>query len=271
MRFTFKKLLNVDANPKTVKGQKQGYLTAVLYLAPYKASGVNVCPMAEQAGCHAGCLNTAGHGGISKGMKKMRTPAGMLPANAIQRARIARTRLFSTDKPEFFRLLYREIHALKRKAERMDLTPVIRLNGTSDLLWEKIPMPVSDNKRGVHGYFENVFEVFPELQFYDYTKIWKRMYRQMPSNYYLALSYSAASKRYSDACKKTHRETGCSLIMVYRDKVAKENARTFFEEAHAPYVDGDANDLRFLDPAGAMVVLKAKGSARYDHGGFVLD
>ena len=70
-----KKLLNIDQNAKTVKGQVKGFLTAVLYLAPYKASGINVCPMAELAGCWKGCLNTAGRGGISKGSKRFKTPA----------------------------------------------------------------------------------------------------------------------------------------------------------------------------------------------------
>lgn len=262
--YTFKKLLNIDANPKTVKGQKLNYLTAVLYLAPYKASGVNVCPMAEQAGCHAGCLNTAGHGGISKGGKRMRTPAGMLPANQIQRARIARTRLFTNDRPEFFRLLYQELRAFLRKAERMGMTPVVRLNGTSDILWEKIPMPVSDNKRGIHGYFENVFAVFPDLTFYDYTKVWKRMSREMPANYHLTLSYSEASPRYANACMQAHAD-GASLVIVVRDRAQVETG------IKSGGIDGDAHDLRFLDPARSRIYLKAKGSARNDRGGFVID
>lgn len=266
-----KKLLNIDANSKTVKGQKQGFLTAILYLAPYKASGFNVCPMAELAGCWKGCLNTAGHGGMSKGNKRFNPHGIELPDNAIQRCRIERTQLYMNDRVEFFRRLYQEIHAFLRKAERKGLTPVIRMNGTSDILWEKIPVPVSDNKRGIHCIFANIFAVFPEVQFYDYTKIAKRMYREMPDNYYLALSYSEASPIYADRCRKTHADTGCSLVMVYRDKVAKENARTFFEEARAPYADGDENDLRFLDPAGAMVALKAKGTARKDYSGFVID
>ena len=265
MRFTFKKLLNIDANPKTVKGQAHGYLTAVLYFAPWMASGVNVCPMAEQAGCHKACLNTAGHGGISKGGKLMRTPAGMLPANQIQRARIARTRLFNQDRPEFFRRLYQEIRAFLRKAERMGLTPVIRLNGTSDILWEKIPMPVSDNKRGIHGYFENVMAVFPELQFYDYTKIWKRFERTQPSNYHLTLSYSLASRKYAQACTRAHEQFGASLVVVTRNA----EVRDFHIELGG--IDGDAHDLRFLDPPGSMIYLKAKGAARTDQTGFVIN
>ncbi len=266
-----KKLLNIDANAKTVKGQVKGFLTAVLYMAPYLSSGVNMCPMAEQAGCWKGCLNTAGRGGISKGSKRFRTPAGLLPDNAIQRARIARTKLFNENRPEFFRRLYQEIRALKRKAERMNLTPVIRLNGTSDVLWEKIPVPVSDNKRGIHCIFSNIMAVFPELQFYDYTKIWKRFYREQPSNYYICLSYSEASQTYADKCMQTHRETGASLVTVYRDKDAIWQADCIAEESGKPFVNGDTNDLRFLDPKGAMVALKAKGKARQDRSGFVID
>lgn len=266
-----KKLLNIDANAKTVKGQPFGFMTAILYLAPYKLSGVNICPMAEQAGCWKGCLNVQGRGGISKGSKKMRRNGISIPDNTIQRARIDRTRLFNTDRMEFFRRLYQEIRAFIRKAERAGLTPVIRLNGTSDILWEKIPMPVSDNKRGIHCIFTNVFAVFPEIQFYDYTKIWKRFYREIPGNYHLSLSYSEASKTYADKCWQTHRETNASLVTVYRDKDAISHARMVAEECGKWFVDGDANDLRFLDRAGSLVALKAKGTARKDASGFVID
>jgi hypothetical protein len=265
-----KKLLNIDQNAKTVKGQIKGFLTAVLYLAPYKSSGFNVCPMAELAGCWKGCLNTAGRGGISKGSKRFRTPAGLLPDNAIQRARIARTQLFVNDQDEFFRRLYQEIRAFIRKAERMNLTPVIRLNGTSDILWEKLPCKVSDNKRGIHCIFTNIFAVFPEIQFYDYTKIAKRFYRELPSNYYICLSYSEASPVYAARCWKARQETGCSLVTVYRDKDAISHARMIAEECKQWFVDGDANDLRFLDRAGSLVALKAKGKARKDTSGFVI-
>ena len=266
-----KKLLNIDANAKTVKGQKHGFMTAILYLAPFKLSGVNICPMAELAGCWKGCLNVQGRGGISKGSKKMRRNNITIPDNTIQRARIDRTRLFNTDRVEFFRRLYQEIRAFIRKAERAGLTPVIRLNGTSDILWEKLPVPVSDNKRGIHCIFSNIFAVFPEIQFYDYTKIAKRFYREMPANYHLSLSYSEASPVYAERCWKAHRETGCSLVTVYRDKDAIDHARMVAEECGKRFVDGDANDLRFLDPAGSMVALKAKGTARKDTSGFVID
>ena len=59
--YKSKKLLNIDDNPKTIKGQKYKYMTAILYLAPARTSGFNVCPLAS-AGCKASCLNTAGRG-----------------------------------------------------------------------------------------------------------------------------------------------------------------------------------------------------------------
>lgn len=260
-----RKLLNIDANAKTVKGQKVGWMTAVLYLAPYKASGFNVCPMAEQAGCHAGCLNTAGRGGISKGSKRFKTPAGMLPDNLIQRARIARTRLYVDDRHEFMRRLYQEIRAFLRKAERAGMQPAIRLNGTSDLQWEKIPFPVSDNKRGIHMVYTSVMAAFPQVQFYDYTKIYKRFEREQPSNYHLSLSYSLASRKYAAACTRIHETLDANLIVVVRS----QDVKAFHVELGG--IDGDENDLRFLDPPGSMVYLKAKGLARKDYSGFVID
>ena len=260
-----KKLLNIDANAKTVKGQKQGYLTAVLYLAPYKMSGFNVCPMAEQAGCHAGCLNTAGRGGISKGSKRFRTPAGLVPDNAIQHARIDRTKLFMNDRPEFFRRLYQELNAFLRKADRMGLTPAVRLNGTSDILWETIPFPVDDRQRGIHMYYANIFAAFPELQFYDYTKIWKRFEREQPDNYDLSLSYSLASQKYAAQCTRVHEKYGARLVVVVRDKETQQ----FHVDLGG--IDGDAHDLRFTEPQGAMIYLKAKGKARQDQSGFVIN
>lgn len=255
-------LLNIDQNAKTVKGQKQGYMTAVMYLAPYKASGFNVCPMAEQAGCHVGCLNTAGRGGISKGSKRFRTPAGLLPDNAIQRARIARTKLFVEDRDGFMKKLQREIELFTGKAERAGLIPVVRLNGTSDIQWEKIPVR---SEYPVTAFGATIFDVFPDLTFYDYTKIWKRFERPLPDNYHLSLSYSLASRKYAAACTRIHEKLDANLIVVVRSQDVKD----FHVELGG--IDGDANDLRFLDPPGSMVYLKAKGAARKDKSGFVID
>lgn len=262
------KLLNIDANAKTVKGQKVGFLTAVLYLAPFKMSGINVCPMAELAGCWRGCLNTAGRGGISKGSKKMRRNGLTVPDNAIQRCRIKRTRLWAKQPGAFLDQLEKELVAFVKKAERKGLIPAVRLNGTSDIRWEN----VRHNFVGDYGALDQtVFERFPDLQFYDYTKLPNRFARELPSNYHLCLSFSNASERYANMCWDAHYKYDASLVMVYRTKLDGRNARTWFDECHVPVVDGDTNDLRFLDPQRCIVTLKAKGSASKDKSGFVLD
>jgi hypothetical protein len=250
------KLLNIDANAKTVKGQKRGYMTAVLYLAPYKASGYNVCPFAEKAGCYAGCLNTAGRGGIAKASATIDTPAGALPDNAIQRARIARTKLYFEDRKAFMAQLRKEIDAFLRKAKRANLIPAIRLNGTSDIEWERR--------------HPELFEEYSDVQFYDYTKVFTRFERglenRIPPNYHLSLSYSEADDDYRRACDAAH-EVGVNLVAVARDKATK--ARYVAPEKGS--IDGDEHDLRFLDPDGSMVWLYAKGAARKDDSGFVID
>lgn len=259
-----KSLLTIG-NPKTEKSVEFGYLTAVLHLAPYIASGHNVCPFAKMAKCHGPCLNTSGRGGIAKGSKTFDTPAGELPDNNIQHCRIARTKQYFEDRPEFMRRLYRDIRAFMRKCERENLKPAIRLNGTSDLLWEKEPFPVSDNKRGIHMVYTNVFAAFPQVQFYDYTKVYKRFEREQPSNYFLALSYSLASRKYAQACTRAHEEFGASLVIVVRDKEVKQ----FHVDLGG--IDGDVHDLIFKHAPGSMIYLKAKGKARSDTSGFVID
>ncbi len=260
-------LLNIDANPKTVKGQKLGYMTAVLYLAPYLTSGYNVCPMAKIAGCWRDCLDVQGRGGMSKGNKRMRTPVGLRPANDIRRARIQRTKMWVEDRPEFCKQLVKEIDAFLKRAERVGLTPVIRLNGMSDIQWERIDIA---HELGT-GAGMNIFAMYPDVQFYDYTKIAKRFKRRLPANYHLSLSYSDANEKYAASCWEAHGQHGASLVMVYRTKADIANAATWYDECRVNFVNGDAHDRRFLDPAKSIVALKAKGTAARDKSGFVLD
>jgi len=262
---TTRKLLNIDANAKTVKGQAQGYMTAILYLAPHKAASMgNVCPMAEQAGCIEGCLNTAGRGGIAKGNAIIATDSGNIPDNTIQRARIARTELYFNDRPQFMAKLRDEIDAFIRKAERKGLTPVVRLNGTSDIQWE-----VKHSVVNAGITYTSIFAAFPDVQFYDYTKIAKRFRTTASiSNYHLSLSYSEANVQYSTNAIDAHLNAGAPLVVVVRNQKEKE---TIAAEYGQTVIDGDETDLRFTDPAGALILLKAKGKARKDSSGFVID
>lgn len=229
-----KKLLAIDTNAKTVKGQKKGYMTGILYLAPADMSGFNVCPQAS-AGCKAACLNTAGRGAFSN----------------VQASRLSKTLWYFNDRASFMSQLVKDIDALIRKANREGFIPVVRLNGTSDIPWERIP---------VAG-MPNIMALYPDVQFYDYTKITKRAVAhalgEMPDNYHLTFSATEANGYDCD----TILLLGGNVAAVYR--VPPEGM------GKHGYVNGDESDLRFLDPAGVTVVLKAKGKARKDTSGFV--
>ena len=160
--------LLTSSNIKLQKGEKQGYKSYILHLAPYTLGGINVCPKAT-AGCIAGCLNTAGHGGMFK--------AGET-TNTVQEARIRRTRFFASDRAGFMDTLISDVTKAIKQAERKGMIPVFRLNGTSDLSWEKY---LVDGK--------NIFEHFPNIQFYDYTKVLGRKVKHIP-NYHLTFSRS---------------------------------------------------------------------------------
>lgn len=238
-------LIRSGNNAKTVKGDGE-YETAIMYLAPFNLAGSNVCAMAEQAGCIKGCLNTAGRGQM----------------NNVQIARINKTKRYLANRAAFMDELVADLEAFVRYCQRKGVKPAVRLNGTSDIQWEVAHIASRGDKRG------SVFELFPEIQFYDYTKIYKRVYRELPANYRLVLSYSNASEAFGKAIMKAHVETGANMAVVYRTKERRdaEIART-----KGLVIDGDSDDLRFLDPKGVVVGLYAKGQAKKDDSGFVVD
>jgi hypothetical protein len=226
------KLLST-ANPKIQKGTKLGYLSFILHLAPADVSGYETCPK-RTAGCTAACLNTAGRGGM---FKRGET------TNVIQKARIRKTRYFFEDRVNFMLDLKADIEKAIRYAERKGLTPVFRLNGTSDLSWEKYD---------VEGMGLNIFDTFPQVQFYDYTKILGRKVKQI-KNYHL--TFSKADGNDADVARALAQ--GMSVVAVY-DRIP------------AGVPSADETDLRFLDPKGVMLGLKAKGRAKKDYSGFVI-
>ena len=177
------KLLST-ANPKIQKGTARGYLSFILHLAPADESGYEVCPK-RTAGCTSGCLNKAGHGGM---FKKGET------TNHVQKARIRRTKYFFENRNAFMLDLAHDITNAYKLARKHNLTPVIRLNGTSDLSWEKYIVP---------GFDRTLFEVFNYIQFYDYTKVLGRKVKHIP-NYHL--TFSRAEDNEAD-CDEARRQT----------------------------------------------------------------
>ncbi len=231
------KLLST-ANPKIQKGTKMGYLSFILHLAPADVSGYNTCPKAT-AGCKAACLNTAGRGGM---FKRGET------TNMIQQARIRKTKYFFEDRDGFMKDLYHDIVKAKKFAERKGLIPVFRLNGTSDLSWEKYEV-------GTTGM--NLFQLFPTTQFYDYTKVPKRKVDSI-GNYHLTFSQADGNGKDADwAISKN-----MNVTVVFDNIPAEYKGK--------PVFNADDTDLRFLDPKGVVLGLKAKGRAKKDRTGFVV-
>lgn len=235
-------LLSINADAKTSKGTKKGVLTGILYLAPYNLSGHQVCPKAS-AGCAAACLNTAGRGIYTK----------------VQNARIAKTNRFFADRNSFMNQLVKDVEKLIRKASRENMIPAVRLNGTSDLPFEKFPVI----RNGVK--YASIHDAFPDVQFYCYTKILGRKAALSKANYHLTFSLSENNDK--DALKAL--EEGYNVAVVMNTKRNEAKPVTW---GGYPVIDGDETDLRFLDANGGHVVaLTAKGKARYDKSGFVRD
>jgi hypothetical protein len=238
------KLLSTG-NPKILKGISEGYNTYILHLAPASLSGYNTCAKAT-AGCKLACLNTAGRGGMFKKGEN---------TNVIQRARIRKTIMFFEQRDTFMRLLVKDIELAIKQSAKKGLTPVIRLDGTSDIPFEKYPA-IRD---GIE--YANIFFAFSEIQFYDYTKILGRKVNHIP-NYHL--TFSAADGNDSDVIKAV--EQGYNIAVVFGIKKGTAMPDTYLGR---PVFNGDDSDLRFLDPKGVVVGLYAKGKAKKDTSGFV--
>ena len=233
--MTFKLLST--ANPKIQKGTKLGYLSFILHLAPADLSGHNTCPKAT-AGCKSACLNTAGRGGMFRKGEN---------TNTIQKARIRKTQYFYDNRMDFMLDLKQDIEKGINLAAKLGLTPVFRLTGTSDLSWEKYDM--------LPGL--NVFECFPTVQFYDYTKVLGRKVKGI-ENYFLI--FSKADGNDSDVAEAIMQ--GMNVAAVFDAVPADYMGR--------PVINADEHDLRFLDAKGVIAGLKAKGRAKKDYSGFVI-
>jgi len=225
------KLLGIGNDSKTIKGEKKGYMTAILYLAPHKLSGVmNVCPAAS-AGCISACLVNSGHGGMSD----------KNGYNRVQECRIEKTKFLHSNRKAFMAQLELEITKFVKRAEKKGLTPCIRFNGTSDL-------PFYDEK-----FTGGLVQKFPDLQFYDYSKIPKVAQKfatgQLPKNYHVTFSRSESNE--SEVLKVL--ELGGNVAVVFDSKNLPETWKGY------KVINGDESDLRFLDEPNSVCGLYVKG------------
>ena len=230
------RLMFKSGNPKTDKNQSvkglENIVVLHLNLAPADLSGYNVCPMASQ-GCKSACLHTAGNP-VFQAQK--------------DKGRINRARFYMQNRDKFMTQLTRELVNFVKWCDKNKKIGVVRLNTTSDISWENY----------------NLFEKFPMLQFYDYTKIQKRALKfargEYPPNYHL--TYSLNEDNYDKAVEVLNE--GGNIAVVFR----KDLPDTFMGKK---VVNGDLHDLRYLDPKNVVVGLKAKGKAKTDYSGFVMN
>lgn len=239
------RIFSID-NAKASKAVAMGYLNAIHYMAPHAIAGVgNLCPHATP-GCKSLCLGQySGHAGMVKHDDDI---------NSVRKSRIDKARRFMRDRQAYLHDIVKSILAVERKASSLSLIPCIRLNGSTDIAWEGIPVTWQGVK------YPNLMEAFPHLQFIDYTKSMVRLYRKLPPNYHLTFSRS-----------ETNDET---VMQIMEDGVA--NAAIVFHKIPThwqgiPVIDGDLHDLRHLDPKGVIVGLTPKGrKAKADTTGFVI-
>lgn len=231
-------ILNIDANPKTIKGNKKGYITAVLYLSPARLSGVELCAYRSK-GCTDTCLNIAGRGQF----------------NTIQQARLKKTNYYLNDTNHFMLNLIRRVNNFIKLADKRGLIPVIRLNGTSDVPFEDIKIDIYNIypycDLGNDKQYYNIFELFPNIQWYDYTK-YPLNKRTIAPNY--DLTFSLAEHNYKRAVKYLDTKSG-RVSAVFSHNIPK---------SYKGYkvINGDDSDLRFLEPKGVIVGLKFKGNKK---------
>ncbi len=226
---------NVAQSMKMRLSYENGTMTYCLYLAPATMAGrtnkgtrINVCPKSEH--CKAFCLN-------GSGQNKCDEFARGVEGSKINRSRIKKTKLFYNDRDKFMRLLIHEINRYKAKAARLGMGFSVRLNGTSDLS----PVLFKDPDTGL-----NLLELFPDTQFYDYTKVYNRIkLMEQYHNYDLTFSFDGYNW---DECLEFLKKGGKVAVVFFDEKLPK-----YF--GGYKVVDANGYDMRYLDPKQSIMGL----------------
>jgi hypothetical protein len=219
----------VSTSSKIAHSQQYSHQhTYAIYLSPANTSGYNVCSHSTPE-CRLGCLNTSGRAGIEEfsGLTK------------IHDCRVKKTKLFY-EQPEFFMAwMIAEIRMYQKRAERKGFFFSVRLNATSDIDWTNVFVNSL-----------NIFEIFPEVSFYDYTKN-SNKFENKPENYHLTYSYTG---RNVELCKVLLKK-GFNVAVVFNVKHEINLPKVFINH---PVINGDLTDYRIDDAKGIIVGLKWK-------------
>lgn len=220
-------------NMKLNKGEKRGFMTTGVSLSPANmVASKTLCSHASE-GCKMACLNTSGQGALYMIQKD--------GFNMVQDSRALKTIWWERDRESFLIQLKKELALFEKRAKRADMIPACRLNVLSDIMWQTET---------------DIMQSFPSIQFYGYTKV--PAFKNIPDNYHVTFSRSENNQRHVN---KAIRE-GVNVAIVF-----DELPKTYMG---IPVINGDLDDLRFLDPKGVIVGLKAKAQAKKDDSGFVV-
>ena len=232
------KVLLTTQNAKTIKGEDLGYKTLICYMSPHKQNtfGRNLCPKAT-AGCMASCLFTAGRGRFSN----------------VKIGRLRKSEFFLSNKDLFMEQLVTEI--TKAVRNKKDKQICVRLNGTTDVPFENIKV----------GKFDNIMSMFPDVQFYDYTKVFARLKKELTKKYHLTFSRAETETNHKESLLAL--QMGFNVAVVFNVKDETELPTTYMG---FKVINGDMHDLTFLHDKNTIIGLKAKGMAKKDTSGFVV-
>jgi len=242
--YGFSYLLS-GSNPKVLKSLGYGCVNIICHLSPANSSGFQVCHMAT-CGCTKACLDTAGHGGIGDYQK-----------SPVHKARIARTRLLHTHPKIFLKILIQDIEYWQNKADKLGMTLAIRLNGTSDVIWEtRVP---------------ELFNWYKNIQWYDYTKYKSTQRKTIPGNYHL--TYSRSEKTTTEDIKRELAHGRNVAVVFATSALLQEVIRTGYKGIEV--IDATLHDLRYTDKVGVICGLYYKvaskiGAVVNEKSGFVV-
>ena len=243
----FSRMFSTDS-AKAIKASGYGYLNGINYMAPFDFAGKGtVCPNASE-GCKALCL------GLESGQAAIRKEGG---TNKTVDSRVRKTRYFFAETQTYLCELVWHIHKLINQAAKQNLTPVVRLNGSSDIPYERFKVRAYGNK--------TILEIFPNVQFVDYTKNLDRLTDNVPAN--LDLTFSLHEENHDEAVEAIRR--GFNVAAIFADFLPRSYD---LGNGSVEVIDGDKHDLRFLDPkTGVIVGLTPKGrKAKADDSGMVI-
>ena len=233
------------------------YATMVLYMPPSDSSGRwNFCVWATP-GCRAVCLGI-GSGRMNQGQERLADREFDWNLSVVAQAQLKRAELFMEDRRAFLAQMVYEVHLHVERAKRFKnikhnrkwAKPAVRPNGATDLPWEKI--------------FPELFTMFGEVTFYDYTKAPRSVRPTLPTNYHITFSLGETVKNQTNAAEWM--KAGVNVAVVFG--TSKDNLPTTHKGL--PVLNGDLHDERFKDAPGHYVGLSAKGAAKHDKTGFVV-